>query len=93
MRALIVTIVLLVSFGPSCSLAQDQGKATATESQPPRAQDGLTKPADPQSDENYERRIMERMGPGMDWDHRKPGRDLRLSPRRERGDEAPLRRD
>jgi hypothetical protein len=83
MRALIVTIIILVSFGPSSLVAQNQEKATGP--QPAQAQDGQTGPANPPSKENdNERRVMERLGPGMDWDHRKAGRDWKLSFRREK---------
>ena len=87
MRTLILTMVMLVSFGPSSMLAQDQGRGTLNESQPPQAQDNPTGPANPRSkEENNERRVRERLGPGMDWDHRKPGRNLQISPHRESGD-------
>jgi len=87
MRALTLTIVVLTSFGASSLLAQDQGKAPATESQPVQARPGPTVPANRQpGEESNERRVIERMGPAMDWDHRKPGRDLRMNPHRENGD-------
>jgi len=91
MRALIVTIVILVSFGPSSLPAQNQEKATG--SQPAQAQDRQTGPVNPPSKEkDAEQRVMERLGPDMDWDHRKPGRDLKLSPRRD-NDDARRQRD
>ncbi len=80
MRALIVTIVIWVSFGPSSLLAQNQEKATG--SQPAQAQDRQTGPVNsPSKEKDAEQRVMERLGPDMDWDHRKAGRDLKLSPR------------
>lgn len=86
MRALILTIFVLISFGPSSLLAQDQGKTTVDGSQPGQAHGSPSAPAKTQSDDaNNKRRVMERMGPGMDWDHRKPGRELRMLPRRENG--------
>ena len=86
MRTLILTMVMLVSFGPSSMLAQDQGKATLNESQPAQAQDKPIPANSRSKEENSERRVRERLGPGMDWDHRKPGRDLQISPHRESGD-------
>lgn len=83
MRALSLTIIVLTSFGPSSLLAQDQGNATLTRPPPAQAQDSPTGPANPPSKEKAnEQRVMERLGPRMDWDHRKPGRDLKLSPPR-----------
>jgi hypothetical protein len=91
MRAVILVIAVLTSFGPSSLLAQE-GKAAPADSQPAHAQDGLTRPANSQAKENTERQVMERLGPGMDWDHRKAGRDLRISPSRE-GDDVNRERD
>ncbi len=83
MRALIVTIVVLASFAQHPVLAQNQGKAPHSEPQPVQAQGGPIAPARPDaqsSDEANRQRTMERMGPGMDWDHRKAGHDLQIAP-------------
>ena len=91
MRALIVMIVTLVSFGPSSLPAQNQEKATG--SQPAQAQHRQTGPVNSPSTKNdAEQRVMDRLGPDMDWDHRKPGRDLKLSPRPD-NDDARRERD
>jgi hypothetical protein len=71
MRALSLTIIVLTSFGPSFLLAQDQGKATLTDSPTASANPPL-------KEKNNEQRVMERLGPDMDWDHRKPGRDFEI---------------
>ena len=83
MRALVVTIVVLASFAQHSVLAQNQGKAPLSEPQPAQVQSGPNSPAQPDaqsSDEANRQRMMERMGPGMDWDHRKPGHDLQMAP-------------
>lgn len=91
MRALIVTIVILGSFGPSSLLAQNHEKATG--SQPTQAQDRQTGPVNPPSTKkDAAQRVMDRLGPDMDWDHRKLGRDLKLSPRPD-NDDARRERD
>lgn len=78
---------VLTLFGLNPLLAQDQGKSPVSGSQSAQAQGSPSVQINRQSnDASNERRVMERMGPGMDWDHRKPGRDLRMSPRREDGD-------
>ena len=86
MRALILTITLLTLSGPSCLLAQDQGKPALGGSRPV---DVATPPA---KEKDHGPQVIERLGPGMDWDHRKPGRDLKLSPRPE-NDDARRERD
>jgi hypothetical protein len=81
MRALIVTIVLLASFSQQPLFAQNSANAPLSEQQPVQSQAGPNAPAQPDaqsSDQANQRRMMERMGPGMDWDHRKPGHDLRM---------------
>jgi hypothetical protein len=55
------------------ALAQDEGKPAASASQPAPAQTNQN--SSPQNDMG---RMMDRMGRGMDWDHRKVGRDLRM---------------
>ena len=72
-RALVLTMVLLASSGLYPASAQDEGKPPASASQPAPAQTNQNSP--PQNDMG---RMMDRMGRGMDWDHRKVGRDLRM---------------
>ncbi len=85
MRALVFTAVLLTSFSLSPLLAQDQGKPPA-KARPAQASGQSNAPTTQPNDENQKKRLMERMGPDMDWDHRKAGRDLKMAPRRESGD-------
>jgi hypothetical protein len=82
MRALVVATVLLTSFGLHSLHAQDQGKPSPSE-QPVQSQDqpnASAKPAPQASSDDQTRRTMNRMGPGIDWDHRKAGRHWRTSP-------------
>jgi hypothetical protein len=72
-RALVLTMVLLASSGLYPASAQDEGKPPASASQPAPAQTNQNSP--PQNDMG---RMMDRMGRGMDWDHRKVGHDLRM---------------
>ena len=84
MRALVVTALVVASFAQHPVLAQNQGKAPLGESQPVQAQGGPNVPTLPDttsSSEANRERMMERLGPGMDWDHRKPGHDLQMAPR------------
>lgn len=86
MRSLIATVIVLASFGPNLLLAQEQGKASLNQQQPAQTQGGPKTPtgADSQrNDEANRRHIMRRQGPAIDWDHRKPGRNWKISPRRE----------
>jgi len=85
MRALVLTPVLLMSLGLGPLLAQDQGKPTPSASQPaqPQVNSNASAQDRPSNDEAQKRRTLERMGPGIDWDHRKPGRDWKISPSQE----------
>jgi hypothetical protein len=85
--ALVVTTVFLMLLGLHPLLAQDQGRPSVSAPQPAQAQtDSWAKQVPNLSDEDQKRRTMERLGPGVDWDHRKPGRDWQISPRRENGE-------
>lgn len=82
MRALVLAAVLLTSFGLHSLRAQDQGKP-AIGAQPAQSQGHPNAPARQEplsSSDDQARRTMNRMGPGIDWDHRKPGRHWRISP-------------
>jgi hypothetical protein len=81
MRALILTAGLLTLLSSYPLLAQDQGKPPVDAAQP--VQPGSSAPAkqNQQSSSNDQTgRTLNRMGPGIDWDHRKPGRHWRISP-------------
>lgn len=86
MRALIVTTVLLMLLALRSSFAQDQARppASAPQQAQPRADGAVKQVPDPGNEDR--RRTMERLGPGVDWDHRKPGRDWQISPGHEGGE-------
>jgi hypothetical protein len=88
MRTLVVTAVMLMSFGLHPLFAQDQQKPPPGASQPAQTQGQSNGPAkqDPELNEGQKQRMMDRMGPGIDWDHRKAGRDWQITPGRESGD-------
>ena len=95
MRALVVTIIVLASLVQHPVFGQNQGKEPIGEPQPVQVQRGPDAAAqsDAQSrDEANRQRAMERLGPGMDWDHRKPGHDLRMAPRSQ-GEDVNRERD
>jgi len=82
MRALVVATVLLTWLGLHSLHAQDRGNPSASR-QPVQSQDqpnASAKQAPQPSSDDQTRRTMNRMGPGIDWDHRKPGRHWRISP-------------
>jgi hypothetical protein len=83
MRALILTTVLLTSFGSGPLLAQDQAKSPPNASQPQVNSNPSATQERPSNNEGQKRRTLERMGPGIDWDHRKPGRDWKITPSHE----------
>ena len=83
MRALILTSVLLTSFGPGPLLSQDQAKSPPNASQPQVNSNPSATQDRPSNNEGQKRRTLERMGPGIDWDHRKPGRDWKITPSQE----------
>ncbi len=86
MRARVFTAVFLTSFGLHPLLAQDQARPPASVQQPAHQTDSSAKQVPDLSNEDQKRRTMERLGPGVDWDHRKPGRNWQISPRREGGE-------
>jgi hypothetical protein len=87
MRTLVVTVVILMSFGPHPLLAQDQQKPPLSTSQPAQTQGRSNGPAKQDLEpSNQNQRTMDRMGPGIDWDHRKAGRDWQISPSHQGGD-------
>ena len=88
MRALFLTAIISMSFGLDPLLAQEQQKQPSSTSQQVQTQGQLSGPAkqDPEpGNRSPDQRIMDRQGLGIDWDHRKPGRDWQVSPDREGG--------
>jgi len=86
MRALVFMTVVLTSFGLHSLYAQDQGKPAVGGGQPAQPQDHTNAPTKQATQSDSEKqRTLNRMGPGIDWDHRKPGRHLRISPHRQDG--------
>lgn len=92
MRAFIFTAVLVALLSQHPLLAQEQGKPPVSGAQATQAQGGTGASAKSDSQSADDQRVMERLGPGMDWDHRKAGRDLQISPRRE-GEDVNRERD
>ena len=87
MRGLVLVTVLWASSGLYPATAQDEGKPPVNASQPAPAQSkqdqqtgGDQKKANDREvgRENDMGRMMDRMGRGMDWDHRKVGRDWQM---------------
>ena len=86
MRTIVVTAVILMSFGLHPLLAQDQQKPPLSASQPAQTQGMSNGPAKQDlGNDSQKQRTMDRMGPGIDWDHRKPGRDWQIPPPSESG--------
>ena len=85
MRALFLVTILLLPLTPS--LAQDPGSPAPTASQSAQPQSGSTAATTARSKHNGQKdRVLERTGPDIDWDHRKPGRDLKYAPGRGNGE-------
>ena len=83
MRALFLTAIISMSFGLDPLLAQEQQKQPSSTSQQVQTQGQLSGPAkqDPEpGNPSPDQRIMDRQGSGIDWDHRKAGRDWQVSP-------------
>ena len=87
MRGLVLTTVFWSLSGLYPAFAQDEGKPPVNASQPAPAQSkqdqqtgGDQKKANDRElgRENDMGRMMDRMGRGMDWDHRKVGRDWQM---------------
>jgi hypothetical protein len=87
MRALVITTVILMLLGLHPLFAQDQARQPGNTPQQAQPQvDSSAKQVPSSGNEEQKRHTMERLGPGVDWDHRKPGRDWQISPRREHGE-------
>jgi hypothetical protein len=85
MRTLFVVTLLLIPLSPS--LAQDPGRTAPNASQSAPPQPGSTAATTAQSKSRGQSdRVLERMGPGIDWDHRKAGRDWKIVPGHDRGE-------
>lgn len=90
MRALFLGTALLMPLSLGASLAQDQKSALPTASQPAQSQpDSRTSTTGSSSSSGQKDRMLERLGPGIDWDHRKPGRDWKIAPEGEGADAKP----
>ena len=84
MRALFLVTILFIPLTPS--LAQDPGPRAPTASQSAQPQAGSTDGTTVRSKNNGQKDpVLERTGPGIDWDHRKPGRDWKFVPGRGSG--------
>lgn len=83
MRAIFLGTALLTLVSVAPSFAQDRNPAPngsrPVQSQPESKASG-TDPANSSAQKDH---MLERMGPGIDWDHRKPGRDWKMTPGRE----------
>lgn len=85
MRAIFLGAALLMSLSLGPSLAQDQSPAPNV-SRPVQSQpDSRTSGTDPANSRAQNNRVLERTGPGIDWDHRKPGRDWKMAPGHDAG--------
>ena len=90
MRALFLGTALLMPLSLGASLAQDQKSASPTASQPAQSQpDSRTSTTGSSSSSGQKDRMLERLGPGIDWDHRKPGHDWKIVPEGEGADAKP----
>lgn len=79
MRAIFLGTALLMSLSLGPSLAQDRNPA-ANVSPPAQSQlDSETSKTDLSNSNGQKDRMLERMGTGIDWDHRKPGRDWKMT--------------
>jgi len=84
MRTLLLVIILLIPLTPS--LAQDPGRPAPNAPQPAQPQAGSTPATTAQSKSGQSDRVLDRMGPGIDWDHRKAGRDWKIVPDQHNGE-------
>jgi hypothetical protein len=85
-RAIFLGIAPLMSVSLGPSLAQDRNPAPNV-SPPVQSQpESKTSKTDLSNNNGQKDRVLERMGPGIDWDHRKPGRDWKMTPGREGSD-------
>ena len=91
MRALVLATVLLTFFGlvrPLPKTKENQRPTRHSQSSlkliPMLQHTGL-----PSNNNGQKRLTLERMGPGIDWDHRKSGRDWKISPGYEGGNAKP----
>lgn len=87
MRAIFLGTALLMQLSLGATLAQDQKSAAPNASQPAQSQpDSRTSTTGSSSNNGQKDRVLERTGPDIDWDHRKPGRDLKYAPGRGNGE-------
>ena len=84
MRAIFLAIVLMAPLAPS--LAQEPtAKAPKTGQTAQPQLDSTASTSAPLKSNGDRNRVLERTGSGIDWDHRKPGRDWKIRPSREGG--------
>ncbi len=81
MRALAVMIVLLAPVGLNPLYAQEQAKPSAHAAESKANSNVPATQKEPSISEHQKRHIQHRTGPGVDWDHRKAGRDWKYAPR------------
>ena len=74
MRTLFLVPIFFIPLTPS--LAQDQNVPSTTVAQPAERQPGSSAV----KGNGQKNHTLERMGPGIDWDHRKPGRGWKVAP-------------
>ncbi len=85
MRTILLGAALLMPLSLGPSLAEDQSPAPNV-SRPVQSQPDLkTSGTDPANSRAQNDRVLERTGPGIDWDHRKPGRDWKMTPGHDAG--------
>lgn len=83
MRAILLGTALLTLVSAGSSFAQD---STPNVSRPAQSQlESNTSKTDSPIGNGQKNQTLERMGPGIDWDHRKPGRDWKVMRGRARG--------
>ncbi|WP_316203563.1 hypothetical protein [Bradyrhizobium sp. SZCCHNS3051] len=86
MRTFAFMIVLLASVSLNPLFAQGQGKPSPNPAET-KASSGVPAREKGQStSERQKQHTLHRMGPGIDWDHRKAGRDWKISPQRKKND-------
>jgi len=85
MRTLFLATIILIPLTPA--LAQDRERPAPNASQSAQPQAGSTSATTAQSQKSGQSdRVLNRMGPGIDWDHRKAGRDWKIVPDQHNGE-------
>ena len=85
MRTPFLATILLIPLTPA--LAQDPERPAPNASQSAQPQAGSTSATTAQSKKSGQSdRVLDRMGPGIDWDYRKAGRDRKIAPDQHNGE-------